>query len=491
MSDQRIKVVLAENPETTDGSVKRLLEKRNVILFPCSDGLEAIRASFSKRPDLIILDTGLPRMNGYQCSRVLKHDPLIRDIPIVHIGISANPLDCYWSKVCQGDGYLGSPVEEDEFETVLQSLLRRGAARRRLLSPASLLPGLEDGDILGLATHLLEHDLLISSVLNEMNRIDAWSASSKDLVAALLAIINSLFPFSCGAGLLIFEKHSEMYVRPSEGQAANVSESFQLFIRDHLRDHHGCYVNPDDVVTVFLDPVPEETVGSDSGDVFLHTRPRGPVHSVLAFENLNPEALTREEQDILHLALEMVHGVIEKKILMVTAQELSVIDETTRGYSMAFFTEVLGRELANARRNRYPLTLFTLFISNFGELIGGLSAGDRPELLKSIHGAILQTMRKTDIVARWTQANFAFLLTHTSRENAAIPASRVKTRILEDVAAACPDLGRMVVAMGVSEFNPDRHPTPEAFLNEAMPKKSPPINGNRSLSERDSARGNG
>jgi len=489
MSDQRIKVVLGENPETSDGSVKRIVEKRNAILFSCGDGLEAIRACFSKGPDLIILDTGLPRMNGYQCSRVLKQDPLTRDIPILHLGTFATPLDRYWSKVCQADGYLPLPVEGDELETLLEALLHRGAPRRRLLPRASLVPGLEDRDILGLATHLLEHDLLMSSVLNEINRIDDWYASSKDLVASLLAIIHSLFPFSCGAGLLIFETHSELYMRPGGDQGSNLSERIQSLIRDHLRDRHGCYLNPEDVTTVFVDPVPREAFGSDSGDLFLHTRPRGPVRSVLAFENLNPEALPKEERDVLHLALEMAHGVIEKKILSITAQELSVIDETTRGYSMAFFMEVLVRELANARRNHYPITLFTLFISNFGDLITGLSAEDRIGLLKRIHGAILRTMRKTDIIARRNQANFVFLLTQTTRENAAIPAQRVKANILEDVTVACPGLGPLVVSMGVSEFEPERHPTPEAFLNEANPKRSPTVNGDRLSNERDPAGG--
>jgi len=491
MNNERIKVVLGENPETSDGSVKRILEKRNAILFSCSDGLEAIRACFSKGPNLIILDTGLPRMNGYQCSRLLKHDLLTRDIPILHLGASATPLDRYWSRVCRADGYLRLPFEDDDLETTLQTLLQPGAPRRRLFTPASLVPGLEDRDILGLAIHLLEQDLLISSVLNEINRIDDWSASSKDLVASLLAIIHSLFPFSCGAGLLIFEKHSELYMRLAGDQGLNFSGRIQSLIEDHLRDRHGCYLKLEEVNTVFLEPVLWETLGLDSGDVFLHTRPRGPVRSVLAFENLNPEVLPREEQDVLHLALEMAHGVIEKKILSITAQELSIIDETTKGYSMVFFMQILSRELANAHRNHYPITLFTLFISNFGDLIASLSPEDRSGLLEKIHGAILRTMRKTDIIARRTQANFVFLLTHTSRENVAVPAGRVKTNILEDVAEAFPSLGPLVISMGVSEFHPDQHSTPESFLNEAMPRRSSALNGDRSVNERERTGGIG
>lgn len=473
MSDQRIKVVLGENPDSSDGSVKRLLEQRSAILFSCKDGFELIRASFSKGPDVILLDTGLPRMNGYQCSRVLKQDPLTRDIPILHLGTSPTPLDRYWSKVCQADAYLTLPIQNDEWETVIQGVLSRAATRRRLLSRISLVPTLEDQDILALATHLLERDLLMSSVLNEINRIDTWTTSSKDVVASLLAIIHSLFPFSCGAALLIYEKHHELYLRPWGNPASHESKRMQLLIRDHLRDRHGHYIDPGEITILWLDPGPLEGGGLGSENVFLHTLPRGPVRSVLAFENLNPETLPREERDVLHLALEMAHGVMEKKVLATTAQELSVIDETTRGYSMTFFMEVLDRELANARRNHYPVTLFTLRISNFEDVIAGMGVEDRPGLLKSIHGAILRTMRKTDIVARKTQADFVFLLSHTNKENAAIPAQRVKTNILEDVTAACPGLGPLLVSMGVSEFDPGRHATPEACLTEAMPGRLP------------------
>jgi len=474
MSDQRLKVVLGENPDSADGSVKRLLEERGAILFPCMDGFEVIRASFSKGPDVIILDTSLPRMNGYQCARVLKQDPLTRDIPILHLGTSPTPLERYWSKVCRADAYLTLPIQKDEWDTVIQWVWNRDLSRRRFLPRVSIVPTLEDRDILALATHLLEHDLLMSSVLNEINRVDTWTISSKDLVASLLAIIHSLFPFSFAAGLLIYENHSELYLRPWGDPASHEWEKrIQLLISDHLRDRHGYYIDPGDITTVWLDPGPQEGSGLHSQNVFLHTCPQAPVRSVLAFEDLNPEALPREELDVLHLALEMAHGVMEKRVVATTAQELSVIDETTGGYSMAFFMEVLDRELANARRHRYPVTLFTLHISNFEGLIAGMDVEDRAGLLKSIHGAILRTMRKTDIVARRTQGNFMFLLSHTSKENAAIAARRVKANILEDVTAARPGLGSIEVSMGGSEFDPSRHVTTEAFLKEAMRRRSP------------------
>lgn len=465
-------MVLGENPETSDGSISMALKEMDAVIHACADGMQAVRACLSKGPDLVILDVGLPRMNGYQCARVLKHDPVTRATPIVHVGPSANPLDRYWSKVCRADSFLCTPVEKDLFQDTLQTILPRRTIRRRPMPRVSLVSGLQDPDILSLATNLLEQDLLLSSVLNEINRIDTWATSPEDLVTSLLAIIHSLFVFSSGAALLLFEKHSELYVFPGS-QPGNASlERTKVLMIEHLKAKHDIFVRPGDLHCVLLDTPPWEGLDPGKGEVFLHTRDRAPVRSVLAFEDMNVEDLNKEEQQILELALELAHGILEKKIFSRIAQELSVIDATTQGHSMTFFMEVLEREIASARRNHYTITLFTILITNFDELTLDLGLEEQLGTIRTIQGAILRTMRKTDIIARWNQANFAFLLTHTTRENAAVPASRVRANILEDLGRAYPSLGNLAIHMGVCEFDPQRHQNPEEFLTEAIPKRA-------------------
>ncbi|MCF8129780.1 MAG: diguanylate cyclase, partial [Deltaproteobacteria bacterium] len=214
--------------------------------------------------------------------------------------------------------------------------------------------------------------------------------------------------------------------------------------------------------------------GEEGGEVYIHTKEDEPIYSALYFENIHVGEMTKEERQVLWLALDMAHGVLEKKSLARKSQELSVIDMATKGYSLTFFMEVLGREISNAKRNKYSLTLITIIISNFDEVTKNLHPEEEIEIIRVVQNAIFRTLRKADIIARWNQANFAFLLAHTSFENARIPAERVQKNVLEDIALQIPALGPLKPQMGMCEFDPEKDQTPESFFSRAMPKKGTP-----------------
>lgn len=59
------------------------LAGRGVECIVVYDGLEALRRARQDRPDLILLNTSLPRINGYKISRLLKFDEKYKYIPVI------------------------------------------------------------------------------------------------------------------------------------------------------------------------------------------------------------------------------------------------------------------------------------------------------------------------------------------------------------------------------------------------------------------------
>ena len=467
-----MRVLLAENPETSDGSIRELLESRQTDFIICTNGIDAVRKAYLKKPDLIILNVDLPGMNGYQCARLLKQDPFMDAIPILHAASSGSPLDRYWSKVCQGNHYLITPVSEEVWKRTLQGLSFKARPGHQLIGRVNMIPELDDRTILMMATGLLEQDLLRATILNEINMIDTWDIAPKDLAAALLTIIHSLYPFTKGGAFLVFDHHSELYMCgdniPGQDQFAEINR----LIIAHLWKEHAILLKSDDVATRFIDVPFTETGPEQPGEIYIHTKETDPIYSALFFENINMADLRKEEQNLLLLALDLVHGVLEKKIFARKSQELSVIDMATKGYSMTFFMEVLAREIANAKRNKYDITLITIIISNFDEVTKDLHPEEEIEVVRAIQNAIFRTLRKADIIARWKGGNFAFLLTHTSFENAKIPAQRVQKNVLQDISAQVPTMGPLTTHMGMCGFDPEQNQTPESFFAGAMPKKT-------------------
>ena len=468
------KVLLAENPETSDGSVRGLLERRGMEIIACDNGIDAVRKVYGQKPDLIVLDVHLRRMNGHQCARVLKQDPFVRDVPILHVAASGNALDRYWSKVCRADGYLKTPVTEKVWEAAIEELVFRKKPARQIISHFNVIPELEDQAILMMATTLLEQDLLRSNILNEINMMDTWETSPADLVQSLMAIIHSLYPFTLGAALFISNNHGEMYLSSEGAFDPERIEEINKLVVAHLWQTHSMLLKPDDITNFFSDVPLLEVLDEEDGEIYIHTKEDMPIYSALYFENIHVGEMTKEEQQVLWLALDLAHGVLEKKSLARKSQELSVIDMATKGYSMAFFMEVLEREIANARRNKYSLTLITIIISNFDEVTKDLLPEEEIEIIRVIQNAIFRTLRKADIIARWNQANFAFLLTHTSFENAKIPAQRVQRNVLQDISAQMPSMGLLTPHMGMCGFDPEQDQTSESFFAGAMPKKAAP-----------------
>ena len=76
------------------------------------------------RPDLILLDLGLPRIDGRELLEYIKSDDSLRDIPVVVMTASAAHEDYLRGEMLNVDCYLTKPVELDNFVNVVRQLKR-------------------------------------------------------------------------------------------------------------------------------------------------------------------------------------------------------------------------------------------------------------------------------------------------------------------------------------------------------------------------------
>ncbi|MFI7385572.1 response regulator [Streptomyces sp. NPDC049813] len=84
--------------------------------------LEYLRDPDSTRPDLIVLDLNMPRMNGRELLAVLKNDEELRTIPVVVLTTSAAPDDVTGAYRQYANAYVTKPVNLDDFERAVQSI---------------------------------------------------------------------------------------------------------------------------------------------------------------------------------------------------------------------------------------------------------------------------------------------------------------------------------------------------------------------------------
>ena len=102
---------------------------REVHLQVASDGVEAMailrqQGSYrdSPRPDLILLDLNLPKMDGREVLALIKEDSDLKTIPTIILTTSAAEADIVKSYELQANCYLSKPVQLVAFESLVRSI---------------------------------------------------------------------------------------------------------------------------------------------------------------------------------------------------------------------------------------------------------------------------------------------------------------------------------------------------------------------------------
>lgn len=119
-------VLLVEDDEADALLIQDALQARGARrLTQVQDGvagLEYLRNRANPRPDLIVLDLNMPRMNGRELLAVIKEDDDLRTIPVVVLTTSSAPEDVTGAYRKHANAYVTKPVNLDDFERAVQSI---------------------------------------------------------------------------------------------------------------------------------------------------------------------------------------------------------------------------------------------------------------------------------------------------------------------------------------------------------------------------------
>ena len=123
-------LMVEDNPGDVRLTVEALKEaKVRNNLHTVEDGVEAL--AFLRReglyaevprPDLVLLDLNLPKMNGREVLAEIKEDPDLRRIPVVILTISQAEQDIVKSYNLHANCYITKPVDLDQFLEVVKSI---------------------------------------------------------------------------------------------------------------------------------------------------------------------------------------------------------------------------------------------------------------------------------------------------------------------------------------------------------------------------------
>jgi len=107
-------VILVEDDEASRRGYGLILRHYGFQVEDARTGAEAIELMRRKRPDLVLMDIGLPVMDGWQASRIIKEDASLSDVPLIAF---SGRVDCVADLQARSsfDGFIRKPISPAAF----------------------------------------------------------------------------------------------------------------------------------------------------------------------------------------------------------------------------------------------------------------------------------------------------------------------------------------------------------------------------------------
>ena len=120
-----LNVLIVDDEAEMRASIGEFLRSDGYAVCEAADGEEALAKTFTEKPDLILLDLRLPKVDGYQVCQTLKGNPITSAIPIVMVtALSATPQKVKGIEY-GADDYISKPFDLEELGARVRMIMRR------------------------------------------------------------------------------------------------------------------------------------------------------------------------------------------------------------------------------------------------------------------------------------------------------------------------------------------------------------------------------
>ncbi|WP_216940094.1 Hpt domain-containing protein [Acinetobacter sp. BY419] len=122
-SSARRLVMIVDDSVTVRKVTSRLLERQGYDIVTAKDGVDAIEQLENVRPDLMLLDIEMPRMDGFEVTNLVRHHDIHRDLPIIMITSRTGEKHRERAFSLGVTHYMGKPFQEAELLANIQQLI--------------------------------------------------------------------------------------------------------------------------------------------------------------------------------------------------------------------------------------------------------------------------------------------------------------------------------------------------------------------------------
>jgi PleD family two-component response regulator len=131
------RVLIIDDSPTIVAALRKFLRSAGYVTLEAIDAENGIELARLEKPELIFLDIVLPGMNGFAALRLLRRDPVTRDVPIIMISGNEQATEQFFGTRIGADDFMKKPFSRFEVFARIERLLDSECVPRRLIAAAS------------------------------------------------------------------------------------------------------------------------------------------------------------------------------------------------------------------------------------------------------------------------------------------------------------------------------------------------------------------
>jgi CheY-like chemotaxis protein len=227
------KLLLADDSITIQKVVELILSEEGFEIKATNNGEEALTAIPSFKPDIILADIEMPKINGYQLCEKIKKDPLIFSIPVILLAGAFEPIDEELAKQVNADDFIIKPFESQELISKINAALTVSSVMEEEAE------GVVEAEAVGMGEVSVEEDLWAMEEIPETAEAEGWPVEEGVDIGT-----EELLEIAEEAEATVAEE-----IGPPEGEKVVAAEiktgipEVELPSKDELKDIFGKLVN--------------------------------------------------------------------------------------------------------------------------------------------------------------------------------------------------------------------------------------------------------
>lgn len=137
------RLLIADDSITMQKVVELILSEKGFEIKATTNGEEALAVIPSFKPNIVLADVEMPKINGYQLCEKIKHDPSTSGIPVILLAGAFEPFDEELAKKVRADGFIIKPFESQELIRKIDEVLASSVVEKEEAVGVTEAPGIE------------------------------------------------------------------------------------------------------------------------------------------------------------------------------------------------------------------------------------------------------------------------------------------------------------------------------------------------------------